>query len=300
MQCNITILVLILLSMNPLVHSFDAIVREDDSEFTFQSAVQPFLSKHCFDCHGNGESKADLSLDKYKDALSLIKERKIWDNVITMLEKHEMPPKEHPQPSGEEVERVVKAIDSILSNLDCGKPGSQPNAGRVTIRRLNRTEYNNTIRDLVGIDFRPANDFPADDVGYGFDNIGDVLSFSPQLAEKYLIAAESILEEAIVVMDPPKRTSSRVGQLRPTSAATKIEQAGFIAFEEGGYIIRAKVYADQAGTEVPKQNCGSPSKRPMMWLNPTSLRLLEQKMIQQSFHWGHVFAKEVTVSVCYF
>src|SRR5712675_3547257 len=78
------------------------------------------------------------------------------------------------------------------------------NVGRVTIRRLNRTEYNNTIRDLVGVDFKPAEDFPADDVGYGFDNIGDVLSVSPLLLEKYLSAAEAILDRAIVIADPPK------------------------------------------------------------------------------------------------
>ncbi len=71
--------------------------------------------------------------------------------------------------------------------------------GRVTIRRLNRSEYNNTIRDLIGIDFHPADDFPSDDVGYGFDNIGDVLSMPPILMEKYLAAAETISEEAIIV-----------------------------------------------------------------------------------------------------
>ena len=68
----------------------------------------------------------------------------------------------------------------------------------MTIRRLNRIEYNNTIRDLVGIDFRPADDFPSDDVGYGFDNIGDVLTIPPILMEKYLAAAESIAEHAIM------------------------------------------------------------------------------------------------------
>jgi hypothetical protein len=66
----------------------------------------------------------------------------------------------------------------------------------VTIRRLNRAEYNNTIRDLVGVDFQPANDFPSDDVGHGFDNIGDVLSIPPILFEKYLAAAEKVVELA--------------------------------------------------------------------------------------------------------
>jgi hypothetical protein len=73
--------------------------------------------------------------------------------------------------------------------------------GRVTIRRLNRAEYNNTIRDLVGVSFRPADDFPSDDVGGGFDNIADVLTLPPLLMEKYLAAAERIAEEAIVA-DP--------------------------------------------------------------------------------------------------
>ena len=87
-------------------------------------------------------------------------------------------------------------IKSALKPEDCAKIFDP---GRVTIRRLNRSEYNNTIRDLIGIDFHPADDFPSDDVGYGFDNIGDVLSMPPILMEKYLAAAETISEEAIIV-----------------------------------------------------------------------------------------------------
>ena len=70
-----------------------------------------------------------------------------------------------------------------------GRTAGARDPGRVTIRRLNRAEYNNTIRDLLGVDFQPADDFPSDDVGYGFDNIGDVLSMPPILLEKYLSAA---------------------------------------------------------------------------------------------------------------
>ena len=83
---------------------------------------------------------------------------------------------------------------------------SKPDPGRVTARRLNRYEYNNTIRDLLAINFRPADDFPADDSGYGFDNIGDVLSLSPVLMEKYLHAAEKIARTAIVIDALPKPT----------------------------------------------------------------------------------------------
>ena len=84
---------------------------------------------------------------------------------------------------------------------------SQP--GNITLQRLNKAEYNNTIRDLIGLDLRPADDFPSDDVGYGFDNIGDVLSMSPLLMEKYMRAAENIAEAAIVTPGIHTQSSGR-------------------------------------------------------------------------------------------
>jgi hypothetical protein len=101
-----------------------------------------------------------------------------------------MPPNGKPRPDPAESESLAIWFDSAAA----GPPG------RGTLRRLNRAEYNNTIRDLIGIDFRPADDFPADDTGDGFDTIGDVLSVSPTLAEKYLNAAEAIV--AAAVRDP--------------------------------------------------------------------------------------------------
>ncbi|HLG97770.1 MAG TPA: DUF1592 domain-containing protein [Bryobacteraceae bacterium] len=82
----------------------------------------------------------------------------------------------------------------------------------VTARRLNRAEYNDTVRDLLAIDFQPAADFPADDFGNGFDNIGDVLSLSPLLMEKYLSAAEKIAQAAILPPPIPKPTIVRHGR----------------------------------------------------------------------------------------
>ena len=91
-------------------------------------------------------------------------------------------------------------IDGRLARFDCGQ---ERDPGRVTIRRLNRNEYNNTIRDLLHVDLKPAEDFPADDVGHGFDNIGDVLTLPPLLMERYLAAAESISQRAILTEIPP-------------------------------------------------------------------------------------------------
>ena len=117
-----------------------------------------------------------------------------------------MPPKNKPQPTKEEKEFLIGWIENSLTKVDCTAP---KDPGRVTIRRLNRAEYNNTIRDLCGVDFKPADDFPADDVGYGFDNIGDVLSFQPILLEKYLAAADKILEAAVPPLGPVRHRQSR-------------------------------------------------------------------------------------------
>lgn len=175
---------------------------------SYAKDIRPFINRYCMDCHGNEKPKAELTLTTFEDDLSVQSHRKLWDNVIQMLSTREMPPKDHLQPPAAEVDSVCGAIREVLSKIDCGRGGHVSNAGRVTIRRLNKTEYNNTIRDLLGVSFQPADDFPADDVGYGFDNIGDVLNFSPLLAEKYLFAAESILDEALVIIDPPQRAAA--------------------------------------------------------------------------------------------
>ena len=100
-----------------------------------------------------------------------------FEKILDKIQNREMPPENKPQPSAAQRKLITSWIEAAVLGCDC----DHPDPGRVTIRRLNRSEYNRTIRDLVGVDFQPADDFPADDVGYGFDNIGDVLSLSPML-----------------------------------------------------------------------------------------------------------------------
>ena len=211
----------------------------------FQREILPFLKKHCFACHGEGKVKADLSFVKFKDDDSVLANRKVWDNVTHMLKAREMPPSEKPQPDPAEVDAVNRAIAGIFDRFD----NARPNAGRVTIRRLNKTEYNNTIRDLIGLDIKAADDFPADDVGSGFDNIGDVLSVSPLLLEFYMSAAEKILDEAIVIADSPRPTKLVFDKIRTSSIRTAGELGKTASFEEGRYHIRCKVAGDQIGEE---------------------------------------------------
>src|SRR6266568_2079664 len=167
---------------------------------SFAKTVTPVLQEYCYPCHGNGKKKGGLALDAYKDEGSAFKDRQVWEKVLENLSLHVMPPENKRQPSQAERDLIAQWIESEILHCDC----QHPDPGRVTLRRLNRAEYNNTIRDLVGVDFHPADDFPADDVGYGFDNIGDVLSLPPILIEKYLGAAERILDTAIVTDFTPK------------------------------------------------------------------------------------------------
>ena len=167
---------------------------------TFKAEGVGFLKKHCLSCHSGEKPKADLALDKYQDDESLLKDRKTWLRVLDVLKAGEMPPPAKPQPTTGERDAFEKLVSGVFEQHD---RNAKPDPGRVTMRRLNRNEYNNTIRDLVGIDFNPTEDFPSDDVGHGFDNIGDVLTVPPVLLERYLAAAETIMARAITPIPPP-------------------------------------------------------------------------------------------------
>lgn len=165
----------------------------------FAPAGLAFVQKHCIACHGGDDPAAEMSLIAFRDSESIVKQRKVWDAVLRVINAGEMPPDDQPQPSQAESEAFVQLIRGVFDHAD---RNAKPDPGRVTMRRLNRTEYRNTIRDLIGIDFDPTADFPSDDIGYGFDNIGDVLSVSPVLMERYLAAAESIMDRAIASKPP--------------------------------------------------------------------------------------------------
>jgi len=174
---------------------------------SFEKTVEPFLKSNCVLCHNTKMKVGGLSLDGYAGSKNPLQDRDLWEKVVQKLRTGQMPPKGVPAPPAEAVAEVTNWFDVQFARLD---REMKPDPGRVTARRLNRTEYNNTVRDLVGVDFKPAADFPADDSGYGFDNIGDVLSLSPVLMEKYLAAAEKIARKAIVADPPPKPMHERI------------------------------------------------------------------------------------------
>jgi hypothetical protein len=242
---------------------------------SFRADALPLLSKYCVSCHGMTKPKGGLNLAGFQDERSARSKRKTWERVLEYVEGGVMPPEVRPQPSREEAGRLTQWIKVALKPDDCGRTFDP---GRVTIRRLNRAEYNNTIRDLVGIDFRPADDFPSDDVGYGFDNIGDVLSLPPILMEKYLAAAETISEEAILAEPSAKGliktwnsetlgagsggTPRGDGSVVLTSYGEIIVNHQFP--RNGHYVLRVHACGDQAGPEPVKMEVridGKPLKR---------------------------------------
>ena len=178
-----------------------------------------FLKKHCLECHSGDDPKAELSLEGYTDSASVVKGRKTFVKVLRMLAIGEMPPKKKPRPTVAAVETFTENVKAVW---DFSDRNAKPDPGRVTMRRLNRVEYRNTVRDLLGVDFDPTESFPSDDIGHGFDNIGDVLSLSPVLMERYLDAAETISQRVISVNPGKPAVRYLAGiYLQPGGSTTK-------------------------------------------------------------------------------
>src|SRR3954469_22609677 len=143
--------------------------EEPPAHVDFEKGVRPLLEHYCFDCHGPGKSKGDVTLAPFTDTASVLREPKLWTTVLKQVREREMPPRSKPQPKPEERERLEAGLRGVLSEIDPAKVAKEP--GHSVIRRLNRTEYNNTIRDLLGVDSPPADAFPTDGSGGGgFDN----------------------------------------------------------------------------------------------------------------------------------
>jgi mono/diheme cytochrome c family protein len=180
-----------------LIANWPAQAADPAAAADFKKNIQPVLEEYCYDCHGDGEKKGGVALDAFNTNTNFAEGRDIWWRVLKNLRANLMPPaKKTSRPTGEQKEIIAHWIKRAVFEAD----PLNPDPGRVTIRRLNRVEYQNTIRDLVGVEFDASGEFPPDDTGHGFDNIGDVLTLSPMLLEKYLVAAEKIIAQAVPVV----------------------------------------------------------------------------------------------------
>ncbi len=185
-----------------------ALAAELPGAAEFHQNIQPLLANYCFDCHADGARKGNVAFDEFKTDQTLLEDRELWLHALKNLRAGLMPPQKKAQPTAEEKERIAQWIKRAVFAID----PQNPDPGRVTIRRLNRVEYRNTIRDLLGIEFDTAMAFPPDDTGHGFDNIGDVLTLPPMLLEKYVVAANQIVSEAVPAVSKVVREQSVAGQ----------------------------------------------------------------------------------------
>src|SRR5882762_9941191 len=251
-----------------LLPVFSVLVPCLAADKSFQKTVEPFLKANCFLCHNAKMKVGGLDLEAYgtaKTAKVALGDRETWEKVVQKLRTGQMPPKGRPMPPAGQVNAITHWFEVQFARLD---REIKPDSGRVTARRLNRAEYNNTIRDLLGVDFKPASDFPADDSGYGFDNIGDVLSLSPVLMEKYLAAAEKISRTAIFGIEPLKPTlvrlrspeRSQLPQLNPLTdydlTGLSLPNAIHTTYRfpaDGEYVIRAHLGGTRPAGSEPIQ-----------------------------------------------
>ncbi|MES2439102.1 MAG: DUF1592 domain-containing protein [Verrucomicrobiota bacterium] len=166
---------------------------ETDYAAEYEKEILPILEQNCYSCHGDGEDKGKVTFDTFGSTGELMNQPELWVHVLKNIRSGMMPPAKEDRIPADDFAKLEDWIKRGALKLD----PQHPDPGRVTLRRLNRVEYRNTIRDLMGIDFRTDEEFPADDTGYGFDTIGDVLTTSPLLLEKYMQAAEVIVARAV-------------------------------------------------------------------------------------------------------
>jgi mono/diheme cytochrome c family protein len=228
--------------------------------------VRGFFASHCFDCHSADDPKGALRLDTLAADFSAPEVVRTWTKILNRLEAGEMPPKDMPRPPAADQARVESWLSGQLLTADLR---TLPPKGSLVLRRLNRVQYENTIRDLLSINLELQERLPPDGRAFGFDNVGAALSLSSAQMEAYLEAADAVLDAAIVTRPRPVGIKERISGLRAlgeighrrNGGVLELEDAA-IAFgrnqlyasteaapEDGTYRIRASLFGYQNGSE---------------------------------------------------
>ena len=216
------------------------------------SPYRAVLNRYCVTCHNEKLRTAELMLDKM-DVENVPARADVWEKVIGKLRTRAMPPAGMPRPD----ETIYDTFATYLETTLDRDAEANPNPGRPVIHRLNRAEYTNASRDLLAIDINGRSLLPGDDsAGYGFDNIGENLTVSPALLERYLSAAEKISRLAVGDLSMPPvleiyNVPQRLGQEDRTSKDLPFGSRGGIAFRhsfplDGEYIIKIRLQRSAA------------------------------------------------------
>ena len=195
------------------------------------SPERAVLNKFCVTCHNARLRTAGLQLDT-ADVDHPGGDAAVWEKVLHKLRTREMPPPGVPHPDNVTYDSLANYLETALDEA----AEARPNPGRPAVYRLNRFQYANAIRDLIALDIDSASLLPADDSGYGFDNIGDVLTVSPVLLERYLSAAGKISRSA--VGDPSLSPTSTEYEIPPATVQSERESDDLPIGSRGGIAVR--------------------------------------------------------------
>lgn len=209
----------------------------DSDSVDFAGEVRPFLTQYCVRCHGEVKQKGELRVDTLGRDFAETSNATRWAEIMDRVNSGEMPPRKEPRPKAAEATRVVDWISSQIADAEAARHAAT--GEKVSFRRLSREEYRNTIADLLGVNY-DANDptsLPEDPDWQGFERIGAVLTLSPAHVEKYLAAAETVLNEALALGPRPKTEVMRW-------TAAKMRVRGDIARELATRGLLDKVRAD--------------------------------------------------------
>ncbi len=210
----------------------------------FDGLVRPFFARYCLDCHGGEKPKGDLRLDQLAPDFVDEAGRERWRDVLERLDAGTMPPKAKPRPP----ERDVRALsDWITGRVAAANAERRVTQGRVVLRRLNRIEYDNTVRDLLGVDANLKELLPLDISADGFDNVGHALHMSSFLMDKYLEAADTALNQAIASRPRPPTIKKRYS-LTETRQAKSAQEHVFRERDDGGVVLFADTFGTSTGT----------------------------------------------------
>jgi cytochrome c551/c552 len=221
------------------------------------------VNQYCVGCHNQKVRTAGVSLEGL-DLTKVGENAGTWEKVLRKVSAGQMPPAGLPHPSAADSAAFAKILGDELDRA----AAANPNPGHPTIHRLNRAEYSNAIRDLLALDIKPGTRLPADDTGYGFDNIGDVLSLSPVLIERYMSVARMVsrlavgdtnIKPEVTEFEPPKapqRTTAVLGGRGRASDDLPFDSTGGLSIPyhfpvDADYVIKIKLPSPPAAGDGP-------------------------------------------------
>jgi hypothetical protein len=187
--CRLTLVTLLISATSNITFAQPG---KDKDPLSFDRNIGGLLNRYCYRCHRGDAPRGAIDLAQDENPSLMLAHHHTWRTALDQLESGDMPPESARQPTTEERDLMVEFLRLLLDKLNC-ENSREP--GKSILRRLNRVEYDLTVQHLTGLNLRLSENFPPDPLGYGFDNIGEVLQLSPVQVEMYLEAAREVVSQ---------------------------------------------------------------------------------------------------------